>query len=141
MTLAERAPRRRLRSVRRSLVLASLLAATACGGGGTGLYRGNVHSNSYGYAAANVAVGAALYAFAGGCKIAGCPTNTRCNVVTERCDPLKCMPNTCGDGEQCDEPTGRCLPAGLGLVAKPAGSASVTTPPVPVPPAGPNAAP
>jgi hypothetical protein len=101
---------------------------------------GRTHSSSYGYAAANVAVGAALYAVGGGCKIAGCPTNTKCNVVTERCDPLKCLPNTCGAAEQCDEASGRCLPAGLGVVATPA-SASVKPPPVPVPPAGPNAQP
>lgn len=123
-----------------------VLAITLCAcSGQTGLYRGAMHSSNVGYAAANVAVGAALYAFAGGCKISGCPTNTQCNVVTERCDPLKCLPNSCGDGEQCDEPTGRCLPAGLSVVAKPAPkpgtSATVTTPPVPIPPAGPNALP
>lgn len=105
-------------------------------GGNSSIYNGQIHSSSMGYAAANVAVGTVLYAVAGGCKIAGCPTNTKCNTVTERCDPVKCSPTDCEKDEACDESSGRCLP--LSLAAKPYAS---TTPAIPVPLAGPNAPP
>jgi hypothetical protein len=122
--------------MRRALLLGFVLVG--CGGGGTSIYNGQLHSSSVGFAAANVAVGGVLYAVAGGCKIAGCPTNTKCNTVTERCDPVKCSPTQCEADESCDESSGRCLPISLSA-AKP--SSSTTTPAVPTPPVGPNAGP
>ena len=106
--------------------------ATACGGSGqTNLYRGTIHSSNTVYAGANAAVGAALYLGAGGCKISGCPTNTQCNRVTERCDPVKCgAASDCKGDEACDEASGQCLPVAL-AVTKP--SPSTNTPPVPTP--------
>jgi hypothetical protein len=111
-------------------LVASVLLGLACGGGQTNLYKGNIHSSSAAYAGANVAVGAALYVAAGGCKISGCPTNTQCNHVTERCDPVKCGTSTCKGDEACDEASGHCLPISL-AVTKP--SPSTNTPPVPTP--------
>ncbi len=99
---------------------------------------GRVHSSSPGLAVVNAAVGGALYVTAGGCKIAGCPTNTRCNVVTERCDPVKCGKNECKADEVCDEKVGECMPFTT-TGARP--STSTNTPPVPAPPVGPNANP
>lgn len=98
---------------------------------------GRVHSTSYGTAAANVIVGGALYVAAGGCKIAGCPTNTRCNVVTERCDPIQCDKTSCTPDSVCDEKTGQCIPVALKTVNA-TSSASTTTPAVPAPLGGPN---
>ncbi|MGZ3418186.1 MAG: hypothetical protein ACXVEF_15680 [Polyangiales bacterium] len=114
-----------------------VVACSACGGQSS-IYNGQIHSSSMGYAAANVAVGGVLYAVAGGCKISGCPTNTQCNTVTERCDPVKCSKTECAADEVCDETSGRCLPANLST-AKP--SSSTTTPAVPTPITGPNALP
>lgn len=98
---------------------------------------GRVHSTSPGLAVVNAAVGGALYVTAGGCKISGCPTNTKCNVVTERCDPVKCDRKSCGPDAVCDEDTGRCIAASG--IAPSSSSATVTTPAVPTPLAGPNA--
>ncbi len=100
---------------------------------------GRVHSTSPGLAAANVVVGGALYLAAGGCKISGCPTNTRCNVSTERCDPVKCDKSSCGPDAVCDEQSGKCIPAGLGMATTSSSATPTTTPAVPTPIAGPNA--
>src|SRR4051812_18545780 len=99
-----------MRAASGALVLPGLvcLACLACSGGQTNLYRGNIHSSSAAYAGANAAVGAALYVAAGGCKISGCPTNTQCNLVTERCDPVKCGTSDCKGDEACDEASGHC---------------------------------
>ena len=113
-----------------------LLVAALIVGCGPMLPDGRVYSNSPGLAAANVVVGGALYLAAGGCKISGCPTNTRCNVVTERCDPIQCDKTSCGPDAVCDEQTGKCIPAGLSTIQT---ASSTTTPAVPTPPAGPNA--
>lgn len=95
-------------------------------------------ASPYAFAATNAVVGGVLYAVAGGCKISGCPTNTQCNVVTERCDPIQCGSDVhCEDGEVCDQPTGKCIPSSLGLVSP--SSSAVSTPAVPSPPVGPNA--
>jgi len=99
---------------------------------------GRVHSTSPGLALVNVAVGGVLYVAAGGCKISGCPTNTRCNLVTERCDPNKCDRTSCGPDAVCDEDTGKCIAASAAL-APASSSATTSTPAVPTPLAGPNA--
>ncbi len=101
-------------------------------------YPGVGYSTSPAAAVANVAVAGVLYVAAGGCKIAGCPTNTKCNVVSERCDPVKCAKTDCNPDEVCEESTGRCLPAKLGSVTT-VSSSSTTTPAVPAPlPANPG---
>jgi hypothetical protein len=110
--------------------------ALICLGCGPMLPDGRVYSNSPGLAAANVGVGAVLYVAAGGCKISGCPTNTRCNVSTERCDPIQCDKKSCDPDSVCDEQTGKCIPAGLKTTT--ASTATTTTPAVPTPPVGPN---
>ncbi len=92
-------------------------------------------------AAANAIVGGALYLGAGGCKIAGCPTNTRCNVTTERCDPIRCDKLSCGPDAVCDEDKGSCIPVSGVAAANGASSTTTTTPAVPTPLAGPNATP
>ncbi len=117
--------------MRRALFIVALVA-----GCGPMLPDGRVHSTSVGMAAANVVVGGALYLAAGGCKISGCPTNTKCNVSTERCDPVQCDRASCGPDSVCDEGSGKCIPAGLITAAS---SSATTTPAVPVPYAGPNA--
>jgi len=118
--------------VRRAVLLVTL--AIGCG---PLMPDGRVYSNSPGLAAANVVVGGALYVAAGGCKISGCPTNTKCNVTTERCDPVKCDKTSCGPDMVCDETRGDCIPITVSVA--PQGSASTYTPPVPTPIAGPNA--
>jgi len=115
--------------MKRALIALALLA-----GCGPMLPDGRVYAP--GLAAANIIVGGALYLAAGGCKISGCPTNTKCNVTTERCDPINCDKASCGPDAVCDEGTGRCIPAGLMMTAT---SASTTTPAIPTPLAGPNA--
>ena len=120
-----------MRDLARGSLLALVTTLAACGGSGqTSLYKGSIHSSSAVYAGANAAVGAAIYLAAGGCKISGCPTNTQCNRVTERCDPVKCGMADCSGDEACDEASGQCLPITLG-VSKP--SPSTNTPPVPTP--------
>jgi hypothetical protein len=114
-----RAPRPLLGAIAVALV-------AACGGGQTSLYNGTIQSSSATYAAANVGVGAVLYAAAGGCKISGCPTNTQCNQITERCDPVKCGATDCKADEACDEQSGECVPVSW-LMPK----ASTNVPPVP----------
>lgn len=116
------------------------LAAIAIGCGPM-LPDGRVYSTSPGLAAANVVVGGALYLAAGGCKISGCPTNTKCNRSTERCDPVKCDKTSCGPDAVCDEQGGQCIPVGPGVSAPaaPAASSATTTPAIPTPLAGPNA--
>jgi len=116
----------------------AVLFAIVIAGCGPMLPDGRVYSNSPGLAAANVVVGGALYLAAGGCKISGCPTNTKCNLATERCDPIKCDRTSCGPDMVCDELKGDCIPVSLGVAAANA-SASTHTPAVPVPIAGPNA--
>lgn len=115
--------------------LATVVVLVGCG---PMLPDGRVHSTSPGLALANVAVGGVLYVAAGGCKISGCPTNTKCNVVTERCDPVKCDRTSCGPDAVCDEDTGKCI-AGSAVKAPSSSSATTTTPAVPTPLAGPNA--
>lgn len=112
--------------------------ALICLGCGPMLPDGRVYSNSPGLAAANVAVGAALYVAAGGCKISGCPTNTQCNTVTERCDPVECDRTKCDPGSVCDERSGKCVPAALMTVTS---ASATTTPAVPLPAVGPNSGP
>lgn len=102
------------------------------------LPNGRVYSTSPGLAAANVIVGGAIYLAAGGCKISGCPTNTRCNVTTERCDPVRCDRTSCGPDAVCDEDKGDCIPV-TGFAAAANASASTNTPAIPTPLAGPNA--
>lgn len=122
------------------LLAVALVGASIGGLAGCGpmLPDGRVHSTSPGLALANVAVGGVLYVAAGGCKISGCPTNTRCNLATERCDPIACDRRSCGPDAVCDEASGKCIAASS---VKPATSSSATlaTPPVPTPIAGPNA--
>lgn len=58
----------------------------------------------------NAAVGGVLYVTAGGCKIAGCPTNLRCNTVTERCEKIPCGAQGCSVGNKCDLIRDVCVP-------------------------------
>lgn len=118
---------------------ASLAVLVTLVGCGPMLPDGRVHSHSPGLAAANVGVGAILYVAAGGCKISGCPTNTRCNVTTERCDPVRCDKTSCSPDQTCDEASGNCVPIGIAKAAPAASSSTTTTPAVPAPYAGPNA--
>lgn len=114
-----------------------LLAAAIVVGCGRLFPDASVASNAPTMAAANVIVGGALYVAAGGCKIAGCPTNTKCNVSTERCEPVQCNKSSCPADAVCDEQSGRCLPAHLTVVTA-GSSATPHTPPVPSAIAGPN---
>ena len=100
-----------------------------------------VPSNAPGMAAANVVVGGALYLAAGGCKISGCPTNTKCNRSTERCEPVKCDKTSCGPDATCDEQGGQCIPFGPGVSAPapPASGSATTSPAIPTALTGPNA--
>lgn len=63
-------------------------------------------------AVANAVVGGTLYVTAGGCKIAGCPTNLQCNTITERCEKIPCGTQGCGLEMRCDVVLDRCVPKG-----------------------------
>jgi hypothetical protein len=53
---------------------------------------GGAQDCRYFEAALNVALAATLWATAGGCKIAGCTANMRCNRETELCEPIERPP-------------------------------------------------
>ena len=63
-----------------------------------------------GPAVVNAAVGGVLYVTAGGCKIAGCPTNLACNTITERCEKIPCGTQGCGLDQRCDLVRDVCVP-------------------------------
>lgn len=63
-------------------------------------------------AVTNAVVGGTLYVAAGGCKIAGCPTNLQCNTVTERCEKIPCGTQGCGLDMRCDVVVDKCVPKG-----------------------------
>jgi hypothetical protein len=69
-------------------------------------------SNNYATAAVVVATGAVLYASAGGCRIAGCPTGTYCDVASERCIRVECNlkneSEVCAAGTRCNLANGTC---------------------------------
>lgn len=104
----------------RTLALALQLFIVGCGGSGG--YDAETHcreeegqqrcvtTGGPGQALFTGAAAGALWASAGGCRIAGCQPPLECNPVTELCQPMRCGEDLrrCPPAYQCDMKTRTC---------------------------------